>query len=71
MANYVLSQLNYIFGTNIDGKIELDYSEYDFFQEGKQKKGTAVLTFMQGATQALEAGCMTKEQVDTELKNIL
>ena len=71
LANYVLSQLNYIFGTNIDGKIELDYSEYDFFQEGKQKKGTAVLTFMQGATQALEASVITKEQVDTELKNIL
>ena len=71
LANYILSQLNYIFGTKIEGRIELDYSEYDFFQEGKQKKGTAVLTFMQGATQALETNCMTKEQVDTELKNIL
>ena len=71
LANYVLSQLNYIFGTNIEGRIELDYSEYDFFQEGKQKRGTAVLTFMQGATQALEADVITKEQVQTELKNIL
>ena len=36
-----------------------------------RKRGTAVLTFMQGATQALEAGVITKEQVQTELKNIL
>lgn len=71
IANYIFNQLDFIFGTNIEGKIELDYSELTFFQEDKTKKGSAILTFMQGATQAIEAGVMTIEEVATEIKNIL
>ena len=71
IANLILSRLNVFFGTNIDARIELDYSELDFFQDGKQKKGAAIQTFMQGATQAVEMGALTKEEVRNELKNIL
>ena len=71
IANLILSRLNVFFGTNIDARIELDYSELDFFQDGKQKKGAAIQTFMQGATQAVEMGALTIDDVRNELKNIL
>lgn len=71
IANYIFNQLDFIFGTNIEGKIELDYSELTFFQEDKTKKGSAILTFMQGATQAVEMGAMTIAEVTTEIENIL
>ena len=71
LANYIFEQLDILFETNINGKIELDYSELTFFQEDKQKKGAAIQTFMQGAVQALEKEVMTKEQVIKEIKNML
>lgn len=74
LVNRVFKELDAFFGTNLtkDGKrIELDYSELDFFQDGKQKKGAAIQTFMQGATQAVAMGAMSVEETRNELKNIL
>lgn len=73
-ADVVLRGLDNAFGTNIfknGGKIELDYSGLDFFQDGKVKQGSALQTFMQGATQALESGVLTKEEVRKYIQNIL
>lgn len=63
LANEIFKNLNRIFGTNIDGTIELDYSVYEFFQIAKQAKGTAMQTFMQGAIPALTNGIVTKEEL--------
>ncbi len=74
LVNRIFKELDAFFGTNLtkNGKrIELDYSELDFFQEGKQKKGSAVQTFMQGATQAVGIGAMSIDEVKNELNNIL
>ena len=71
LANYIFEQFDILFETNINGKIELDYSELTFFQEDKQKKGAAIQTFMQGAVQALDKGVMTIEDVSKEIKNML
>ena len=74
LVNRIFKELDAFFGTNLtkDGKrIELDYSELDFFQDGKQKKGSAIQTFMQGATQAVEMGAMSVDEVRNELNNIL
>ena len=71
LANYIFEQLDILFETNINGKIELDYSELTFFQEDKQKKGAAIQTFMQGAVQALDKNVMTTEDVAKEIKNML
>ena len=74
LVNRIFKELDAFFGTNLtkDGKrIELDYSELDFFQDGKQKKGSAIQTFMQGATQAVGMGAMSVDEVKNELNNIL
>ena len=74
IANRLFKHLDYVFGTGIyenGGKIELDYTELDFFQESKQKKGAAIQTFMQGATQAVALKAMTSEEVRNEIINIL
>ena len=74
LVNRIFKELDAFFGTNLtkDGKrIELDYSELDFFQDGKQKKGSAIQTFMQGATQAVEMEAMSVDEVRNELNNIL
>ena len=74
LVNRIFKELDAFFGTNLtkNGKrIELDYSELDFFQDGKQKKGAAIQTFMQGATQAVEMGAMSVDEVKNELNNIL
>ena len=74
MANFIFQQLDDVFGTKIidrGGKIELDYSGYIFFQEGKTKKGSAIQTFAQGIGTLLENGLLTREQAIVELNDIL
>lgn len=74
LANYIFQQLDDIFGTRIfdlGGRIELDYSGYIFFQEGKTKKGAAIQTFAQGIGTLMDRGLLTKDQAINELNDIL
>lgn len=71
LANAIFQFLDEVFETNIDGNIELDYGIYDFFQDGKQKRGASIQTMMQGFSQAIELGVLTKEQCTKEILDIL
>lgn len=74
LANYIFEELDKIFETGLmkQGiRIELDYTRYDFFQEGKQKKGAAIQTFAQGIGTLLDRKLITTEQAKTELNSIL
>lgn len=71
IADKILRSLVPFFDIKLNGVVELDYSGLDFFQSGKTQKGTAIQTLMQGATQAIEKGVLTKEEVRKELLSIL
>lgn len=74
LANFIFANLDDIFGTGIvdnGGEIELDYSRYVFFQEGKKTKGAAIQTFAQGIGTLLDRGLLTEDEAKVELYDIL